>query len=53
MPISLAIIISVFSACFGFLIFAIMRINKKIEYDTTEVEVATAKMAEIELESRK
>jgi hypothetical protein len=49
--ISIFVVGSIFGACIGFLTFAIIKINKKIEDDTTEVEIATAKMAEIELQS--
>jgi hypothetical protein len=41
---------AIFGACIGFLAFAIIGINKKIEYDTTEVELETARLAEIELQ---
>ena len=43
---------AIFGACTGFLAFAIVKINKNIEDDTTDVEIATAKLAEIELQSR-
>jgi hypothetical protein len=43
---------AIFGACIGFLSFAIIGINRKIEDDTTAVELETAKLVEIELQSR-
>jgi hypothetical protein len=50
--ISIFVVGSIFGACIGFLTFAIVKINRQIEDDTTEVEIETARMAEIELKSR-
>ena len=44
--------IFVLMACISYLIFTILKLNKKIEDDTTTVEIETAKLVEIELRSR-
>ena len=52
MMVTIFIIGTIFGACVGFLVFGILGINKRIEADTTAVEMETAKMVEIELQSR-
>ena len=51
-PIFVFVGIAIFWAFYGYLILAILKINKKIWYDTTDVETETARLIEIELRLR-